>query len=124
MVAKKTTPAYDFDGWDAEAEDAAIRAIAASAKPQHIIVENRLVARFSDGEIVEVPLRMTLAQIEDVAAKMETDAPGEQIELVLRVFGDDATADKLRERDMHEVNAIGGLFVETFNKIHAVSLGE
>lgn len=71
MAAPKTkteqapTPVqYDFDNWDAEAEAKAIEA--ARPDTRYIIVEKKFVGRFEDGTIVEMPLTLSMDDIDEL----------------------------------------------------------
>ncbi len=99
MAARATTTTadeeYDFDSWDQDAEDAALRAL---NDVKHIIVEDSFVGRFSDGLIVKLPLRLKLTMIQDL--QRDHDDPIDQFRVLVKTFAGDEVAEKIEDQGM------------------------
>lgn len=132
MAAAKTTPktepkatapeapVYDFDNWSEEDEEKAI--LAAVPDVRHIIVERRFIGRLSDGLIVEVPLTLSLNEVDEFQS--EGAAPVDQFKAILRkVSGDDAAKD-FGERDMVEGAILAEKFFRTLQRVHGAAFPE
>lgn len=109
---KKTTepaPVYDFDNWSEEDEEKAI--VAAVPDVKYIIVEKRFIGRLADGSIVEVPLTLTLDEIDEMQADAAT--PIDQFKGILKKIGGDALAAEFSSRDMVE----GAILAEKYFRV-------
>lgn len=101
---KKTTPAepevveYDFDNWTEEAEEAALRKL---NDVQYIIVGTDFVGRFADGEIVKIPLSLSLSVIDEL--QEQHAEPTEQFRHLIQTYAGDALAAGLNERNLISV---------------------
>ena len=120
MAARKTTPEYDFDGWDEEAEKAALAAIAPDVK--YIIVERRFVGRFTDGGIVEVPLTLSLNQIDDL--QKESANPVDQFRSLLRTFGGDDAEKTFAEHDLSDAVVMAEKYFTALQKVQMAAFPE
>ncbi len=111
MATSKTTEAveYDFDNWTEDDETKAV--LAAVPDVKYIIVERRFVGRLSDGTIIEVPLSLSIDEVDEFQA--EGVAPIDQFKAILRkVGGDDAAAD-FGSRDLVE----GAILAEKYFRV-------
>src|ERR1051325_9297715 len=68
-ITEAPAPVYDFDSWSEEAETKAIAAL--EPKIKHIIVENRFIGRFEDGTIIELPLRLSVDDVDALTTNNE-----------------------------------------------------
>lgn len=102
-------PVYDFDNWSEEAEQKAIAAAVPDVK--YIIVENRFIGRLADGTIVEVPLTLTLDEIDEMQESHAT--PIDQFKSILKKVGGDALASDFSGRDMVE----GAILAEKYFRV-------
>ena len=91
-TAPEPTPAveYDFDGWDQDAEDAALVAL---NDVKYIIVEQDFVGRFADGTIVRIPLRLNLALVDELQANHDSQI--DQFKSLVQTFGGEELAASL-----------------------------
>lgn len=89
---------YDFDSWTPEAEEAALRAL---NDVQYIIVGQDFVGRFSDGEIVKIPLSLSLAVIDELQEQF--DEPTDQFRHLIKTYAGVQLADGLDERNLISV---------------------
>lgn len=116
-MAGKTT--YDFDNWSDEDEEKAI--LAAVPEVKHVIVERKFVGRLTDGTIVEVPLRLTLGDVNELQAEYST--PLDQFEALLKkVYG--ATAPDLSGVDMVEGAILAEQYFRTLQRVQQAAFPE
>lgn len=109
---KKTTPTaseYDFDNWSEEDEEKAI--VAAVPDVKYIIVERRFIGRLTDGTIVEVPLTLSLDEIDELQS--DHDTPIDQFKSILNKIGGDELAADFGKRDMVE----GAILAEKYFRV-------
>lgn len=126
MSATKTTtpktdePTYDFENWSEDDEQKAI--LAAVPDVRHIIVERRFIGRLSDGSIVEVPLTLSLDEVDELQS--EGAAPVDQFKAILRkVSGDDAATD-FGKRDLVEGAILAEKFFRTLQRVQQAAFPE
>lgn len=124
MAAAKTTktedPGYDFDNWSEDDETKAI--LAAVPEVKHIIVERRFIGRLSDGTIVEVPLTLSLDEIDELQA--EGAAPIDQFKSILKkVHGEQSAAD-FGKRDMVEGAILAEKYFRTLQRVQQAAFPE
>lgn len=113
-------PAYDFDSWSEEDEQKAI--LAAVPDVRHIIVERRFIGRLSDGSIVEVPLTLSLDEVDELQS--DGAAPVDQFKAILRkVSGDDAAND-FGSRDLVEGAILAEKFFRTLQRVQQAAFPE
>lgn len=127
MAARKTaTPApepevvYDFDNWDEEKETAAIAAIAPDVK--YIIVERRFIGRFTDGDIVEVPLTLSLQQVEELDE--EHELPVDKFRALLVTFTGAEAAGKFVQHDLAETVVMAQKYFTALQKVQMAAFPE
>lgn len=119
-AAKNTAPEYDFDSWTDEAEEQAIAALVPDVK--HIIVERRFIGRFTDGDIVEVPLSLSL---DDVDALQEEHAtPVDQFKAILKSVGGAEAAAKFTSHDLVETAILAEKYFRTLQRVQAAAFPE
>ncbi len=119
-TAKTDAPVYDFDNWSEEDEEKAI--LAAVPNVRHIIVERRFIGRLSDGSIVEVPLTLSLDEVDELQS--EGAAPVDQFKAILRkVSGDDAAND-FGKRDLVEGAILAEKFFRTLQRVQQAAFPE
>lgn len=118
MAASKT--AYDFDKWTEEDEEHAI----ASAVPnvKHIIAERRFVGRFEDGDIVEVPLSISLNDIDALQAEYPT--PVDQFRAIIRTLGGEEAEQKFSQHDLVEAVIMSEKFFRVLQRVQAAAFPE
>ena len=123
MAARKTEapkPEYDFDNWDEEAEKAALADLVPDVK--HIIVERRFVGRFTDGDIVEIPLTLSLEQVDEIEQKNESTV--DQFRGLLRTFGGDDAVAKFNRHDLSETVILAQKFFNALQKVQMAAFPE
>ena len=120
MATKTTTPEYDFDNWNEEAEEAAIAKIVPEVK--YIIVERKFVGRFADGDIVEVPLSITLADIDEM--QQIATSPVDQFKEILRSVGGDDAVKKFTSHDLAEAAVLAEKYFRTLTRVQMAALPE
>lgn len=100
-MAKTTTAEvveYDFDNWTEEAEEAALRKL---NDVQYIIVGQDFVGRFSDGEIVKIPLSLSLATIDEL--QQDFDEPTDQFRHLIKTYAGEQVAEGFAQRNLISV---------------------
>ena len=126
MATKKVVDSFspeDFESWDEAAEQAAIAAAAAAVEVKYIIIEGRtFVARFPDGEIVKVPIKVSLNDISAITT--ETSNELEQVKSLLQILGQDDDLEVLGNEDILAVTDFAAKYFRVFEKISQVALGE
>ena len=126
MTTKKVVDSFspeDFESWDEAAEQAAIAAAAAAVEVKYIIIEGKtFVARFPDGEIVKVPIKVSLNDISAITT--ETSDELEQVKSLLQILGQDDDLEVLGNEDILAVTDFAAKYFRVFEKISQVALGE
>ena len=126
MATKKVVDSFspeDFESWDEAAEEAAIAEAAAASDVKYIIVEGKTyVARFPDGQIIKVPLTVSLADIEAITT--ETSDEMQQVKSLLQILGQDDDLEVLGNEDILAVTDFAAKYFRVFEKISQVALGE
>ena len=126
MATKKVVDSFspeDFESWDEAAEQAAIAAAAAAVEVKYIIIEGRtFVARFPGGEIVKVPIKVSLNDISAITT--ETSNELEQVKSLLQILGQDDDLEVLGNEDILAVTDFAAKYFRVFEKISQVALGE
>jgi len=117
---KTETPVYDFDGWSDEAEEKAIAAAVPDVK--HIIVERRFIGRFVDGDIVEVPLSISLNDVDELQREHAT--PVDQFKSILRTVGGDDVATKFAGHDLVEAAIMSEKYFRTLQRVQSAAFPE
>jgi hypothetical protein len=110
---------YDFDGWDQEKEDAALREL---NDVKHIIVEQSFVGRFATGEIVKIPLTLSLAMIEEIQG--EHVDPIEQFKHLIRVFVGEEFAASLDSRSLIPVSIMTEKYFRALRRAQELAFPE
>lgn len=111
-----------FDSWDEAAEDAAIAKAAEAADVRYIIVEGKtFVARFPDGMQLQLPLRVSLADIQSIA---EVGDEMEQAKLMLEMFGGPEDVAKLEQQNLPSTVVFVEKYFRVFQKISQAALGK
>lgn len=116
---KTKAPEYDFDNWTEEDEQKAI--IAAVPDVKHIIVEKRFIGRLTDGAIIEVPLTLSLNEIDQLQEDYAT--PIDQFKAILKKIDGDAAAD-FSERDMVEAAILAEKYFRTLQRVQQAAFPE
>jgi len=119
-ITPPVAPEYDFDNWSEEDEEKAI--LAAVPDVRHIIVERRFIGRLSDGTIVEVPLTLTLDEVDELQA--EGAPPIDQFKSILKKVHGDASANDFGKRDMVEGAILAEKFFRSLQKIQQAAFPE
>ncbi|MDR2294684.1 MAG: hypothetical protein LBE05_05720 [Microbacterium sp.] len=110
---------YDFDNWSQEAEDAALLAL---SDVKHIIVEGDFVGRFADGAIMRIPLKLSLAQIDELQEKF--DNPIDQFRHLVNTFAGDAVAETLNDRNLISVSVMTEKYFRALKRAQELSFPE
>jgi hypothetical protein len=118
-AAPAETP-YDFDNWTEEDEAKAI--LAAVPDVRHIVVERRFIGRFADGDIVEVPLTLSLDDVDELQADYPT--PVDQFKAILRTLGGDEAAAKFTAHDLIETAIMAEKYFRTLGKVQQAAFPE
>ena len=126
MATKKVVDSFspeDFESWDEAAEEAAITEAAAASDVKYIIVEGKTyVARFPDGQIIKVPLKVSLADIEAITT--ETSDEMQQVKSLLQILGQDDDLVMLSQQSLISVSIFAERYFRVFEKVSKVALGE
>ena len=126
MATKKVVDSFspeDFESWDEAAEEAAIAEAAAASDVKYIIVEGKTyVARFPDGQIIKVPLKVSLADIEAITT--ETSDEMQQVKSLLQILGQDDDLVMLSQQSLISVSIFAERSFRVFEKVSQVALGE
>jgi len=126
MAARTTKTAaaeveeYDFDSWTEDDETKAIEAIRPDVR--YVIVERTFVGRFGDGEIVKLPLSISLNDIDRLSAEFPN--PVDQVKELLRTMGGDAALEVFTSHDLAETMVLAEKFFSVFSRIAGASLPE
>lgn len=119
-TTKPATPEYDFDNWSEEDETKAI--LAAVPDVRHIIVERRFIGRLSDGTIVEVPLTLTLDEVDEL--QTEGAPPIDQFKSILKKVHGEKSAKDFSSRDMVEGAILAEKFFRTLQRVQQAAFPE
>ena len=119
-MASKTAPVYDFDNWTDEDEDKAIAALVPDVK--YIIVERRFVGRFTDGDVVEVPLSISLDSID--AMQLQNESPVDQFRGILRDIGGEEAAAKFSRHDIAETAILAEKYFRALQRVQRAAVPE
>lgn len=124
MATKSQFPSdADFDNWSEESEGTVISEIADAARVKYVVTaEKKFYGRFPDGEVIGVPLRLTLEQIEQI--DQVGDAPVDQIKLLFTLVGMDAEAEAAAKRDLTEMVSFASQYFKVFEKVQQATSGE
>jgi hypothetical protein len=115
-----SAPVYDFDNWSEDDEQKAI--LAAVPDVRHIIVERRFIGRLSDGSIVEVPLTLSLDEVDELQS--EGAAPVDQFKAILRKISGDDAANDFGKRDLVEGAILAEKFFRTLQRVQQAAFPE
>ncbi|WP_077223045.1 hypothetical protein [Rathayibacter sp. VKM Ac-2630] len=110
---------YDFDSWDQEREDAALRAL---TDVRYIIVEDKFVGRFTDRHVVKIPLKLTTSTIDELEAKFST--PLDQFRHLLSMFYGEEEAAALADRSLIEVAIMTEKFFRALKRAQELAFPE
>lgn len=121
----KTEPAaepveYDFDNWDEAAETKAIEA--ARPDTRYIIVEKRFIGRFEDLTTVEIPLSLTVDDIEEM--ERISGNPIDQLKHLLTNIGGEQVAKDFTSHDIAETMFLANKFFTILQRLAGASLPE
>ncbi|MFC4223571.1 hypothetical protein [Lysinibacter cavernae] len=122
-TTKTTTPTkaeYDFDSWTDDAEEKAIAAIVPDVR--YIIVGDTFVGRFADKVTVELPLKLSLDIINELAAL--SDDPLEQLVFLLTKLGGAEAAAEFTKHDVAETAVLASKFFTILQRVTQASLPE
>ena len=117
-ATKTPAPDYDFDSWTEEDEDKAI--LAAVPDVRHIIVERRFIGRLSDGTIIEVPLTLSLDEVDD----MQADAPIDQFRAIIKKVSGAQAADDFSKRDVIEAGILAEKYFRVLQRVQQAAFPE
>lgn len=111
---------YDFENWDQEKEDAALREL---NDVQHIIVEGSFVGRFSsDKKIVKIPLTITLDAVDEL--KRDFEDPIDQFKHLVKTFGGEELAAELDTRGMIPVAIMAEKYFRALGRAQELAFPE
>lgn len=111
---------YDFENWDQEKEDAALREL---NDVQHIIVEGSFVGRFSsDKKIVKIPLTITLDAVDEL--KRDFDDPIDQFKHLVRTFGGDELVAEIETRGIIPVGIMAEKYFRALQRAQELAFPE
>lgn len=121
-TAKPQTPApeYDFDSWNADAEKKAIEQLTPDVK--YIIVENRFIGRFMDGQLLELPLRLSVDDIEELDS-MEV-GPVDQVKHLLTTLGGEKAAKDFTSHNISESMLLATKYFTILQRISGLTVPE
>lgn len=129
MAAPRTTKStakhdeaepYDFDAWTEADEQKAIQAAVPDVR--YIIVEKRFIGRLVDGTIIEVPLTLSLDEVDEMQAEFAT--PIDQFKSLLGKFGGENAAADFSKRDMVEAAILAEKYFRTLQKVQQAAFPE
>lgn len=121
MTARKTAqePEYDFDNFD---EEAALARLRAETQVRYIVVERDFVAKFPDGKIIRIPLRLSLDQVNKLSE--EFDNPLDQVTSLLEQIGGGSAAAELKAQDLLSAVDFATKYFDVLQKVQGANLGE
>lgn len=111
---------YDFDSWTEDDETAAIASLVPDVR--HIIVEKRFVGRFVDGTIVELPLTLSVDDIDELEAV--TQSPVDQLKHLLTKIGGAAAAAEFTRHDITETTILASRYFTILQRVAKASIPE
>lgn len=111
---------YDFDAWTEEDEQKAIEAAVPDVR--YIIVEKRFIGRLTDHTIIEVPLTLSLDEVDEMQADFET--PIDQFKSLLGKFGGENAAAEFSKRDMVEAAILAEKYFRILQKVQQAAFPE
>ncbi|KDA05565.1 hypothetical protein DC31_13925 [Microbacterium sp. CH12i] len=117
---KSEDPGYDFDNWTEDDETKAI--LAAVPDVRFIIVERRFVGRLTDGTIIEVPLALSLDEVDELQADYST--PVDQFKAILKKLGGEESAKDFSSRDMVEAAILAEKYFRTLQRVQQAAFPE
>lgn len=119
-MATRKMNEYDFESWDAAAEDAAIAALAPDVR--YIIVDGDFVGRYKDGETIKLSLAVSLDTILDI----EGSEGGEiaQFKKLIASIGEAADIETLGKHSFTESLALATKYFEVLERVAGASLGK
>jgi len=123
MAAPKTKPEpveYDFDNWDEDTEAKAIEA--ARPDTRYIIVEKKFVGRFEDGTIVEMPLTLSMDDIDDL--ENLNVGPVDQFKHLLTSIGGEQVAKDFSRHHIAETMFLADKFFTILQRLAGAKLPE
>lgn len=119
--APKTAPVeYDFDNWDADAEEKAITL--ATPDVRYIIVETRFIGRFLDGTLLELPLRLSIDDVDELDAL--EGGPVDQVKHLLTKLGGAKAAKDFTAHNISESMLLAAKYFTILQRISGASLPE
>lgn len=113
-------PEYDFDSWSEEKETAVIAALVPDVR--HIIVEKRFIGRFLDGTLLELPLTLTLDDIDTL--ENEANNPVDQIKVLLTKIAGEGETRKFTSHDISEATILATRFFTILQRIQGATVPE
>lgn len=117
--AESSAEEYDFDNWDQEREDDALRAL---NDVRHIIVEGNFVGRFADGTIVKIPLSLSLDMVNEL--QRDFDTPVDQFKHLLTTFAGEDVAAELDKRSIIPVGIMTEKFFRALGRAQELAFPE
>ncbi|WP_416444742.1 hypothetical protein AB3K78_15540 [Leucobacter sp. HNU] len=120
MATRKTQNEIDFDAWTEADEERAIAALVPEV--QHIIVGRKFIGRFSDGETVELPLTLSLDDIDEL--EQQGLAPVDQVKHLLTTLAGEQETAKFTKHDIFETTQLATRFFRIFERVNQASLPE
>lgn len=118
--AAPAAPAYDFDSWSEDDENAAI--LAAVPDVKYIIVEKRFIGRLGDGTIIEVPLTLSFDFIDQLQAEHST--PIDQFKAILKEIGGDTLSGDFGKRDLVEGAILAEKYFRVLQRVQSAAFPE
>jgi hypothetical protein len=115
-----TAPEYDFDNWTEEDEEKALAAAVPDVK--HIIVERRFVGRFENGDVVEVPLTLSLDAVDELQSGGQS--PVDQFKSLLTTVGGEDVAKQFASHDLVEAAIMAEKFFRTLQRVQQAAFPE
>ncbi|MEI3845208.1 MULTISPECIES: hypothetical protein [unclassified Microbacterium] len=121
MATKTKTPEYDFDSWSEDAEEKAIAQIADTIDVRYIIVERTFIGRFTDGTIVEVPISLSLDDVDNLDG---VGGPVDQFKTILTNVGGEAAAKAFTSHDIAETAVLAEKYFTILQRVTKAALPE
>ncbi len=123
MATTKKPTAADFDNWTDQDDDAVIAKIVSETKIQHVVRGGVYYGRFPDGTVVDLPLKLRLAQLSELQS-LDGDDPVEQITLLLKGLGNDAAVEEIQKQSIPLIAVFANDFFDLLNRATLASVGE
>lgn len=115
--------AAQFDAWSEDDEAKVIAEIVETSQVKYVVTpEKNFYGRFPDGEVVTVPLRVTLETVDQITTV--GDAEVDQLKMLFTILGMDEEAESTSKRDITEMVDFAAKYFKVLQKVQQATVGE